>query len=214
MTDTGLPLRAASQSGAALVVSLVFLMALTLLGVAAVSGNTLQQRMTYSVAETNLAFQAAESAVATGENWLEMQVRPPVADCPATAPAACWNSLSIWPGRPASGSSEVRTSNLVLPAWWQRHGRPVGFRYAQGAAAIEIAGQRYRVAGEMPAIDDARYPRYVIEDLGQDPAASLVLGRPRVFTLRFYRITGHGRGAQQAAHAPSTITQSVYSKGF
>ena len=51
MTDTGLPLRAASQSGAALVVSLVFLMALTLLGVAAVSGNTLQQRMAYSVAE-------------------------------------------------------------------------------------------------------------------------------------------------------------------
>ena len=56
-----------NQSGAALIVALIFLVALTVLGVAALDGNTLQQRMTFGLTENVKSFQAAESALAVGE---------------------------------------------------------------------------------------------------------------------------------------------------
>lgn len=204
------------QQGAALVVALVFLIALTLLGLAAMGGNTLQQRMAYSAGETNLAFQGSESALVSGETWLEGQGSQPVPDCVMAIPPAlspvCGNTISIWAAvPPAAALPEVRMANITNSTWWQDQGRPFGWSYVEGTAPAPVLGQEYLVAGQAWAVTNTRYPRYVVEELGEDPEGSVVEGGPKVFTLWYYRVTARGTGAQAN---PASLVQSVYSKGF
>ena len=66
------PLRGArAQRGVALVVSLVLLILVTLIGLAAVRGTTMQQRMTANFYDRSIAFQSAEAALAAGATALE-----------------------------------------------------------------------------------------------------------------------------------------------
>ncbi len=60
--ETGGP-RAANQSGAALVMSLVILLVLTIIGVAAMRTSALEERMAGNIQEATHAFQAAESGL-------------------------------------------------------------------------------------------------------------------------------------------------------
>lgn len=55
------------QSGAVLVIGLIILVVLTLLGVQGMRTNVAQERMAGNMRERNLAFQAAEAALRTGE---------------------------------------------------------------------------------------------------------------------------------------------------
>ncbi len=58
------------QRGAVLIVSLIFLLLMTLIGVTAMQTTTLQERMAGNMRDQNLAFQAAEAALRQGEVWL------------------------------------------------------------------------------------------------------------------------------------------------
>ncbi len=58
------------QRGMTLMVSLVFLIILTMLGVTAVSDNSLQERMAGNTRQRDLAFQAAEAALRYAESTL------------------------------------------------------------------------------------------------------------------------------------------------
>ncbi len=201
------------QTGAALVIALVFLIALTLLGIASMGGNVLQQRMTYSVGESNRAFQGAETGIVNGENWLDNQDLRPVPDCGETDPTTCWDSLSIWRGRPTLPETpEVSIANLRTPNWWQSRGRPVGWMYEEGAVIGPVAGQEYRVGGEAVAANTDSYPRYVVEELGKDPTGSRTIGGPAVPELWYYQISARGGGS--LAGGPPTITQSVYTRVY
>lgn len=60
--------------GVALFISLVLLLVLTIIGVSAVQTSTLETRMARNEHDTLLAFQAAESALRDGENFLETVV--------------------------------------------------------------------------------------------------------------------------------------------
>lgn len=66
-----------AQRGAALIVALVMLLAMTLLGVTAVRNTTLQERMAGNLRDSNLSFQAAERALRAGEEFLESPTIPP-----------------------------------------------------------------------------------------------------------------------------------------
>lgn len=57
-----------AQRGVALFVSLVFLVILTLLGVAAFQSATLQEKMTGNLRDQSVAFQSAEAALRDGES--------------------------------------------------------------------------------------------------------------------------------------------------
>lgn len=209
------------QRGAALVIALVFLIALTLLGLASMGGNVLQQRMTYSISETNLAFQGAETAVASGENWIEGQALVPNIDCNESFRTDCGTiSLSIWDRRTGEAAADgPNLANLRDAAWWETRGRPVGWNYSlvgTNTVIEAIAGQQYLVAGEDVAgpggsVDKKNYPHYVIEFLGRDPEGSVRLGEtgPR---LHFFQVSGRGGGVLEGS--PQTITQSVYSKFY
>lgn len=58
------------QRGVVLVISLLLLLVLTMLGLAATRGTTLEQRMTTNQNDQEVAFQAAEAALRAGESQL------------------------------------------------------------------------------------------------------------------------------------------------
>jgi type IV pilus assembly protein PilX len=58
------------QRGVALVVTLVFLLLLTILSTSALRDTTLQERMAGNLRDSNLALQAAEAALRAGESWV------------------------------------------------------------------------------------------------------------------------------------------------
>ena len=60
----------ARQAGAALVVSLLILLVLTVIGVSGLQTSVLEERMASNTHERNIAFQAAESALRDAENYL------------------------------------------------------------------------------------------------------------------------------------------------
>lgn len=59
-----------TQKGVALVMSMVFLLILTLIGVTAMSTSALEERMAGNLVDKNYALQAAESALLAGEQWI------------------------------------------------------------------------------------------------------------------------------------------------
>ncbi|MHA7841089.1 MAG: pilus assembly PilX family protein [Gammaproteobacteria bacterium] len=59
------------QSGGILVVSLVFLLALTVVAIASLQSSSMNERMTNNLREMNTAFHAAETAIKAGEQYIE-----------------------------------------------------------------------------------------------------------------------------------------------
>ncbi|QEW08450.1 hypothetical protein F5I99_01405 [Nitrincola iocasae] len=58
------------QTGSALIVSLLFLLILTILGVAGIQTTSMQERMSGNMRDRNMAFQAAEAALRGGEDYV------------------------------------------------------------------------------------------------------------------------------------------------
>lgn len=67
-----MPIR--KQRGMVLLVCLVMLLLLTMIGVAAMSNSTLQERLVGGTRDYNTAFQAAEAALRVGEAFVRQQV--------------------------------------------------------------------------------------------------------------------------------------------
>ncbi|MDN5872575.1 MAG: PilX N-terminal domain-containing pilus assembly protein, partial [Nitrococcus sp.] len=59
-----------TQSGAVLVVSLLFLLVMTLIGITAMQGVSLEEKMAGNARGGTLALQAAEAALREGEEWV------------------------------------------------------------------------------------------------------------------------------------------------
>lgn len=78
------------QQGVALVVSLIILLLTTIIGVTAMQGTTLEDRMATNMVDRNLAFEAAEAALRDAESWLMGQ--------------------SVNPGTTSDGSSGIWTN--------------------------------------------------------------------------------------------------------
>lgn len=97
------PVSACSQRGMALLVTLVFLLLLTLIGISSMQNATLQEKMATSVTLRNQSFQNAEAALRIGESAVQVstytlavcsgnQCLPPAES--ATITAAGLNSTS------------------------------------------------------------------------------------------------------------------------
>lgn len=100
-----IPVTPKRQQGAALLVSLVLLVALSLLGISAMQGTIMQERMSVNQRDIEIAFNNAESALRGGEAWLQLPGNDIVAlDNDRLA------SLRNWDPRPdEAGSWESRT---------------------------------------------------------------------------------------------------------
>lgn len=65
------------QSGTALILSMVFLLLLTILGLSSVRTTILEEKMTSNMRDQQIAFEAAETGLREGEKWLESQKSQP-----------------------------------------------------------------------------------------------------------------------------------------
>lgn len=65
------------ERGAALLISLILLLVMTILGVTSAQTTALQERMAGNTRDREIAFQAAEAALRDGEGWLEGRAIPP-----------------------------------------------------------------------------------------------------------------------------------------
>ena len=85
----------APQRGSALIVALVFLLAMTLIGTTAMQGTTQQERMAGNYWDRNLAFQAAEAALSVGGRDVGSRS---ASNLPSidTSPTQVWNQDSDW----------------------------------------------------------------------------------------------------------------------
>lgn len=115
-TDTpgpGLPHTLYKQGGAALIISLIFLLLMTLIGVTSMQSTTLQERMAGNTRDRNLALQAAEAALRQGETWLGIAGSQNTADTAAElANPAAWDGSS--PHGSAAGYTPALASNPVF----------------------------------------------------------------------------------------------------
>lgn len=66
-----------NQAGSVLVIALIFLVLLTLIGVTAMQGTTLQERMAGNARDSNVALQAAEASLREAEEYLNQAVVGP-----------------------------------------------------------------------------------------------------------------------------------------
>ncbi len=72
-----------SERGVALVVVLILLIVMTLLGLAAMRGTVLEERMSANLLDRSLAFQAAEAALREGESLAATKPTLPPSGCSA-----------------------------------------------------------------------------------------------------------------------------------
>ena len=190
--------RTTHATGAALFISLVFLLILTIAGLAGVQNTFLEEKMAGNLREGNLAFQAAESALRAGEASLAAGIplfvcdtaddglymnSSPGSDCP-TSKGWPSNSQSTHPYSP--DNENFWTGNGDVKKLWDTN---------DPLAKYDHLADR---------------PKYVLEVLSTGatppPATSLEAGVPVSPAPKLYRISAHGMGMSNSSAA---VTQSV-----
>ncbi len=174
------------ERGVVLVMAMVFLLILTLIGVTTMSTTVLEEKMAGNMQDKNIAFQAAESALTTGENWLR-----PLTEMPRFDPAVTNDGLHK--------QSDISTPVWETPGIWT------------GSDVVDYE----QLPGPLPSgqllSNVAEQPRYLIEDLGpvQDPLKIKLPPSPP--TRNVFRITARGVGSSAQA---VVMVQSVFEKRF
>lgn len=96
------------QKGAVLVTGLILLLVLTLVGVSGMQSVILSEKMTANMRDTHIAFQAAESALADGEQWLLSQTQQPIGvDTCSSPPCQLWDNATLG------------NVSAMSQSWWQ-----------------------------------------------------------------------------------------------
>jgi len=121
------------QTGAALVVSLMLLIVLTLLGLSGMQSTIMQERMSNNVRDKGIAFQAAESAARGAENWVRAQDINKMAPQDGASCSAPCNLVGL------DDYTSMTDQDL---GWWQTNARayssmPTGVVYTAPLFIIE-----------------------------------------------------------------------------
>lgn len=172
------------QDGVALFISLVMLAILTVLGLSSIQSTSLQERMSRNARDTNLAFQAAESAIDDAEAYLETV-----------------NSLIPFQDATANDNGRYEAAGPTdTPVWeavdWS------GAQVVVAATTIDGVAAQPRYVIEFVKTVVSEEDRLNIDNIGQDTGA----GRTQMF-----RVTTYGTGGTSTAHV---MLQSTYGKKF
>ena len=136
------------QAGAVLIISLIMLLLLTLIGVTGTGVSTLEEKMAGNMRDRSLAFQAAESALRSGE----AAVAAALAVCPTVQPAGFYQLQDA----DCDGTKET------TPVWdtiiWSDDNKSIKYNTDANSATIDLANL-------------SADPRYIIEDVGASCAA-------------------------------------------
>lgn len=106
------------QNGFVLISSLIFLVIMTLLGVAMFKGYTMDQMMGGNLREKNRSFDAAQAALHNAEYWLSLpgnaSTVTPTCTGMVSTPRVCGNALSS-PATPGSWTAGVNYTPTQIP---------------------------------------------------------------------------------------------------
>ena len=188
----------ARENGAALFVSLVFLLILTVIGLAGMQSTSLQEKMASHMRERNLAFQAAESALRAGEAYLAANVPTIVCD---SATDGIYDNSS-----PGSTTDCPASKGWPSSAQSTHAYGPDNENFWKNNTDVKTLG-----LGETSHQYDklADKPKYIIEALAAGAVGagvSLEAGIPIPSGPKYYKITAHGVGTDINA---AVVTQSV-----
>lgn len=153
------------QRGAVLIVSLVFMLILTIIASASMRSSTLQERMAGNAKDTKLAFQAAEAALRTAETAL--------------------SQINIGPFNGANGlyrlcADPADTSTACVEPDWSDHSTSVGW--------LVMAADVIPDAAKPPEY----FIEELVSSSGANDALDSDLA---ITTKVFYRVTARGYGA-------------------
>lgn len=147
---------AQTQRGVTLFVATIFLMALGLLGVWAVSNNSMQERMAGNTRNRDLALAAAEAALNHAES-----------------------TLTTWRAGPFDG-----TVDGLLPydataaddaSYWRDITKWSSYRSVPTGTLNQVAEAPRYVVQQMPGVDDVEYYRITARGVGGDIHAVVIL---------------------------------------
>lgn len=166
---------AAAQRGVVLVVALLLLLVLTLIGLAATSGTTLEEKMASNHQDHQAAFQAAEAALTDGENQL-------------TAGTICPAFGDGYPGcfAPPSPASVGATTLWKSIDWTDADS--IVYCKSSDPSCSDLFG------AAVPT------PRYFIQQLPPEPAPGQNLGLSEygnVPPLQFLQVTAEGTSTDE-----------------
>ena len=161
------------QSGVALVISLIFLLLMTLLSTSTMRSATMQEKMAGNTRDYNLGFQSAEAALREAEEYLRTTaVLPEFDDTGAHYIVNSPNRLAWQDYPPTDGSGYIDYSTSVYgtarrPRYYVERlttARPPGTETEAGTAVDEIFYFRITAVGYGGAVD-----------AGGNPLSSVVL---------------------------------------
>ena len=184
---TRLPGKAAAH-GFALFTALVFLLVMTMLGVAMYDNVILQQRMAGNIQQKTMALSAADSATRVAEDFLRGTALPIHTTCSGqtTTPRIClFNTLT----------------SPIANATWSASGSGVQLTTLTFAGIVSSGGG---IEGAYAA-----YPQYYVERIPSTPGHSIGNGQQYggLTPQNFYRITAWGVGGNSGAVA---VTRTLY----
>jgi type IV pilus assembly protein PilX len=128
------------QRGAVLVVSLLMLLVMTILGVAAMQMTRFEERMAGNSRDINIAFQGAEAGLRDGETRIADMMSEPTG-C-ATAPCTVYQ-VDVLP-------TNLRDQTLT---WWTDNGRELGVAGTQEVA--DAARDPFVIIEKMAKVSDS-----------------------------------------------------------
>ena len=179
------------QRGLSLVTSLIFMLAILLIGVAALSVSTMQEKMIGNTKDQDLAMQAAEAGLRDAEAYVSNNV-----NMTTTFSDDCSQGLCNPPSQQATPSGNP--INLVVSDIWTNPNHHIVYGSSSGTTFPLVSSQ----------------PMYVIEKLGSlgTPAGeSSGIGLAPGSVGNAYRITVYATGARPE----TTVTlQSVFTLKF
>lgn len=189
------PMNQRRQRGAILIISLMFLVVLTMLALTTMGGITLEERMSGQYRDLNVAFQAAESGLRDAER-----------DIWGTGTATATPRAPIISGRTGFGDGNDAPNGTCTNNTNTTYGWGLCYAVATGpfpafpavdlsaSSTIAIPYGKYTGATALQYV--SAQPRYIIEAIWKDisPTPTLQSLSPVAGVTNYYRITSQGVG--------------------
>lgn len=185
------------QQGTVLFVSLVFLLILSTLGITAMNGSIVEERMAGNSRDINMAFQAADSALRSGEQYIANTGNNVSTRIAGVARGSCGTGTNK-----GLCSLPLTYTNPVTPAWssvnWSSSSAVLSFN--DGASVLD---SQFLVQ-----------PSFIIEGgpgmqaLSRAAGSSIVIGSSP--SMQVYRITARGLGVAGTTDSAVVMLQSIF----
>jgi len=173
------------QNGVVLLLCLLFLVALSLLGLAASTETLLQNRLSSNLQDAERAKQAASLASSWAEHWLMSLEGPAPANCTVSCEGLVLHSAGELPPHP-------ETEDI---GWWMASGHEAGIDPMTGERLQTISG------------DSIEVPVWIIETIKIVPPAES--GDPDLQV--WYRILARGTGHTETA---VSVVESIVARSW